>query len=186
MNMEEESRVKFMLEDLFKSYPSGRVSQAILWVKRLSESKFTVAEVRKAVDYSVNNLDRCPSYAEFKNVVYSVNAKPDMIDEEEAKYLKRYHEEMNFYRDQRNEALKLMSEQDLKKFTARYIAKVWPKLSTKEFEKYGIGITFLERCAVKDLFEAKFIPEKAISIAQQKNNKILNFKNNYNKLPFSV
>jgi len=186
MQMQEETKVKFMLEDLFKSYPSGRVSQAVLWVKRLSESSFALDEIKKAVDYTVNNLERCPSYAEFKNVVYSVNEKPDEIDMEQTEYLKNYHAEIELFNNQYREVLKIMKEKELEEFIGIYITKVWPKLNTENFKKYGIGINFIKRCVVKDLYEAEFIPEKAILYAQQKNNKILNFKNNYNKLPLSV
>jgi hypothetical protein len=161
-----ETRVKFLLEDMFKSFPGGRASHAQLWVSRLMDLSFSYDEIKIAVEFTVNNLEKCPSFAQFKNIVFNENEKPDEKEEQELKINAQFNAEIKSYHEKRREIVKVIGEDGLDAFFRKvYIPRLYPALQ-EHSKKLGIPLKTFERLAVLDLFRANLNPERSIEIAR--------------------
>ena len=181
---ERRNRIKFLVEELLCSFQGHKSTARIsIWHQRLMETSFTANEVKNAGDYCINNFEKCPSYAEFKNVILKVNEKPDEAEVEEALHQKVYEKEMAQFRKEKVEVVNAIGQVKLDEFTKEYINQVWPELNISILKDFNLGVGLLQRCAVRDLYKCKYEPEKTISLAIQKNKSIQNYKTAFDKLP---
>lgn len=143
--------VQEMLDAFGKKFAE---KQKDIWVSRLIAQDFTLAEVKGAIDHSIETLKFMPSYSEFKNSIQSKQNREKGEDELEVKRLKLLEAENKRFEKGMAIFLKNSSPEAWQEYYMRWLNANFGDDVLINLKTYGLSSKLFERCALFDWQDA--------------------------------